>query len=43
MKCDNCGYEFESAVPRTTCPDCGEQLGVNVNYKPPVEPEDDDE
>lgn len=41
MKCDDCGHEFESPVIRTDCPDCGAQLDVNVNYKSPVQHEDD--
>jgi rubrerythrin len=42
MKCDNCGHEFESAVPHTSCPECDEQLDTKLNYKSPVQDKDDE-
>jgi len=42
MQCDKCGHEFEAAVPRIKCPECGERIEPNLNYKSPVEGESEE-
>lgn len=44
MKCNNCDHEFESAVPRAECPECGETVSHGkLNYKSPVVHDDEDD